>query len=136
MTKLLLKLLLKRSKILVFKQKNPKQSLEHDLSDFVSHKTKYFFTSFKLSTDFFEVDPPEWKNNEDYRASEFCQNWFVFTNPAERGVKFLKDFNRILSRDENELQFILLVVDLIYRKKYPMGTTHRIQKLEAKVDYD
>ena len=35
-----------------------------------------------------------------------------------RGVKFIKDYNRVLTHDEDELQFILQVVDS-YRKKYP-----------------
>ena len=33
----------------------------------------------------------------------------------------MKDYNRILTRDEEEAQFILQVVDL-YRKKYPSHT--------------
>lgn len=38
---------------------NPEVSVEHNLSDFVSHKTKNFFTAFCLSAEFLELDPSE-----------------------------------------------------------------------------
>lgn len=37
------------------KHRNPKQLLECDLSDFVSYKTKEFFSNFELQTDFFQL---------------------------------------------------------------------------------
>lgn len=104
------------------KHTNPEQLLQCDLSDFVSHKTKIFFASFDLGTEFFDHDPSEWKDNEDYLAAlEFCQNLFVVNDSAERGVKFMKEYNRILTRDEEEMQLILRVVDS-YRTKYPSHT--------------
>lgn len=42
------------------KTTNVELLLQHDLSDFVSHKTKIFFTNFDICTDFFDHD------NEDY----------------------------------------------------------------------
>ena len=93
-----------------------------DLSDFVSYKTKSLFVNFELQTDFSDIDPALWKDNEEYQtASEFIQNLFVVNDVAERGDKFMKDYNRILTLDEEEAQFILQVVDS-YRKKYPSHT--------------
>lgn len=93
-----------------------------DLSDFVSYKTKIFFSKFELETDFFELDPSEWIDNEEYKtASHFFQSLLVTNDAAERGVKFMKDYNCVLTRDEEEIQFILQVVDS-YRKKYPSHT--------------
>lgn len=104
------------------KHSNSKKLLDHDLSDFVSYRTRFFFSSFDLQSDFLELDPSEWENNEEYEtAFEFCQNLFVDNDAAERGVKFMKDYNRVLTRDEEELQFILQVVDS-YRAKYPFHT--------------
>lgn len=81
-------------------------------------KQNVFFSSFGLDDDFLEIGPSEWENNEEYQiAFEFCQNLFVVNDSAERGVKFIKEYNRILTRDEEELQLVLQVVDL-YRKKY------------------
>lgn len=101
------------------KHLNPKQLLTCDLSDFVSHKTKIFFSSFEIQTDFFEIDPSLWVDNEEYQtALDFCKNLIVVNDPAERGVKFMKEYNRILTRGESQLQFILQVVQS-YRKIYP-----------------
>lgn len=104
------------------KHLNPKELLKYDLSDFVSHKTNFFFSSFGLSTDFFKLDPSEWNDNEEYQtAYDFCKKLFVVNDAAERGVKFMKDYNRVLTKDEEEIQFILQVVDS-YRKMYPSHT--------------
>lgn len=101
---------------------NAQHLLKCDLSDFASYKTKVLFTKFELQTEFFEFDPSAWEDNEEYQtASDFFQNLFVVNDAAERGVKFMKDYNRILTRDEEEVQFILQVVDS-YRKKYPSHT--------------
>lgn len=101
------------------KHSDPQQLINYDLSDFVSYKTKFFFSCFDLCSDFFEVDPSEWEDNEDYQtANDFCQNLFVVNDAAERGVKFMNDYNRILTRDEEELQLVFQVVDS-YRKKFP-----------------
>lgn len=83
---------------------NPKELLKYDLSDFVSYKTKFFFSSFELQTDFFDIDPSMWEDNEEYQtAFDFCQNLLVDNDAAERGVKFMKDYNRSLTRDEEEM---------------------------------
>lgn len=101
------------------KHSDPKELVKCDLSDFISHKTKVFFSNFNISTDFFDIDPSDWENDDDYQSAfEFCQNLFVVNDAAERGVKFMKDYNRVLTRDEEEFQLILKIVDQ-YRKKFP-----------------
>lgn len=96
--------------------------LIYDLSDFVSYKTRLLFSSFELSTKFFELDPSIWKDNEEYETDlEFFKELLVVNDAAERGVKFMKDYNRILTHDEEQAKFILQVVDS-YRKKYPSHT--------------
>lgn len=97
-------------------------------SDFVSYRTKMFFSSFELQTDFFDLDPSMWEGNEEYQtAFEFCKDLLVDNDAAERGVKFMKDYNRSLTRDEDEMQFILQVIDL-YRKEYPSHTKSKLKK--------
>lgn len=104
------------------KYSNIPKLLTCDLSDFVSFKTKVFLTKFELQTDFLELDPSIWEGNEQFDiAADFFQNLLVVNDAAERGVKFMKDYNRVLTRDEGQLKFILQVVDL-YRKKYPSHT--------------
>lgn len=101
---------------------NLKELVKCDLADFVSYRTKFFFSSFDLNIDFLELDPSVWKDNDEYEtASDFCNNLFVINDAAERGVKFMKDYNRVLTRDDEQMQFILQVVDS-YRRKYPTHT--------------
>lgn len=104
------------------KYKDVPKLLKCDLSDFVSYKTKLFFSKFEIESDFLKLDPSTWDNNEQYEiAAEYFRNLLVVNDAAERGVKFMKDYNRILTRDEEQLQFILQVVDS-YQKKYPSHT--------------
>lgn len=101
---------------------NVENILKCNLSDFVSYKTKFFLTKFELQTDFLMLDPSTWEDNEQYEiAKNFFQNFLVTNDAAERGVKFMKDYNRVLTRDDEQLQFILQVVDS-YRKQYPSHT--------------
>lgn len=98
---------------------NPENISNHSLSDFVSHKTKYFFTGFGLSLEFLKFDPSTWDSNDDFQeAHAFCRDLFVVNDTAERGVKFMKDYNRILTNDEEQKQLLLQIVEA-YRKKFP-----------------
>lgn len=88
------------------------------LSDFVSEKTKTFFKQFGLSTSFLEFDPSTWESSFDYEEGwSLCQDLLVVNDTAERGVKLIKDYNKILTNDEEEKQLLLQVVEA-YRKKY------------------
>lgn len=91
----------------------------HNLSDFVSKNTKNFFIRLTLPTDFLDSDPSQWEGSEEFKENSLvCHNLFVVNDTAERGVKFMKDFNRILTNDEEEKQFLLQVVES-YRNRYP-----------------
>lgn len=101
---------------------SPDQLLNCDLSQFVSRNTFTLFTTFELAYGFIDLDPSLWEDNEEYQtAFDFFRNLFVVNDAAERVVKFMKDYNRVLTRDEAEMQLILQVVDS-YRKKYPSHT--------------
>lgn len=92
---------------------------ELNLRDFVSQKTKKFFTNFGLSSDFLQFDPSTWETNFDFEEGwSFSRDVFVINDPAERGVKFMKDYNKILTLDEGEKEVLLQGVEA-YRHKYP-----------------
>lgn len=98
---------------------DPKLLQRNNLSDFVSYKTKNFFDAFGLTTEFLKHDPSIWETNEDYLdALDVCREFFVVNDTAERGVKFMNDYNRILTKDEEQNQFILQCIEA-YRRKYP-----------------
>ena len=47
-----------------------------------------------------------------------CRDLFVTNDTAERGVKFIKKINKVLTNDEEEKQLLLQVVEA-FRKEYP-----------------
>lgn len=101
---------------------DPQELLLYSLSDLVSSNTKKFFSRIEISLDFTESDPSEWSDNEDYmKGVDYCKSLMVTNDTAERGVKFMQDYNRVLTLDPQENQFLLQVVDE-YRKKYPKYT--------------
>lgn len=86
---------------------DPKLLLYNNLSDFVSYKTKHFFDAFRLTTEFLKHNPSIWETKEDYQdALDVCRDLFVVNDAAERGVQFMNDYNRILTKDEEQNQFI------------------------------
>lgn len=91
---------------------------QYNLSDFVSEKTKHFFKRFDLSLEFLMYDPSTWETKFDFEEGwSFCKDLFVTNDTAERGVKFMKDYNKVLTNDEDGKQMLLQVVEA-YRKKF------------------
>lgn len=89
------------------------------LDYFVSKKTATFFERFNISTDFMRHDPPLWPECSEYvQGLEVVQKIIVVNDVAERKVKLMEEYNALLTKDEEQKQFLLLTVDQ-YRKKYP-----------------
>lgn len=100
------------------------------LRDFVSYETKYFFSAFNLSAAFLQCDPSTWVENEDFQAAlDFSRQLFVVNDNAERGVKFMKDYNRILTKNEEQKQLVFQFVEA-YRTKFP---THNKSTLNSEI---
>lgn len=98
--------------------KNLETFRQRNLNDFVSKETNNFFSRFGLPSTFLQVDPSTWEENSDFqKARAICQDLFVVNDVAERGVKFMKDYNRILTNNEEEKQMLLQVVEA-YRREY------------------
>lgn len=95
---------------------------QYNLSDFVSHNTTNFFIKFEfLLSEFLELDPSEWESDDEFLvARAVCRDLFVVNDTAERGVKFMKDYNIILTNDEHQKQLLQIVEE--YRKN-----THHIR---------
>lgn len=100
----------------------PQELSLYNISDLVSSQTKKFFIRFEISLDFMNDDPSNWPSSDNYtKNSNFCKSLLVVNDAAERGVKFMQDYNRVLTINEQENQFLLQVVE-DYRKKYPTYT--------------
>ena len=71
--------------------------------------------------DFSQKDPLEWEDGTSFRIGlEIVKKHQIVNDTAERGVKLMEDYNKILSRIEEEKQCILQIVSE-YRKKYPVS---------------
>lgn len=92
--------------------------IQSDISDFVTSNTMNFFHRFDIDTEIFHYDPSTRLLREDYiEARNRLKNVKVVNDSAERGVKIISDYIKILSKDENEKQWIVLVVQEL-RKMY------------------
>jgi len=95
------------------------------LSSFATVKTKVLFDKLKICTSFFEVEPDKWKGNQAYSDGLIkVKNLMVVNDVAERSVKMFEDFNKIITKNEEDKQFLLQVVEA-NRKAIPTQTTKK-----------
>lgn len=93
--------------------------VKKDFVDLVSPETLNFFSRFGISTEFFTVDPDTWETREDYQKGlKIVKSLMVVNDVAERNIKLIEEYNTILTKDEDQRQYLLQVVNE-YRKKYP-----------------
>ena len=89
------------------------------LSAFVTTNTRKFFEILQLSDAFLKLSPEQWKENSDYVASEQIVSALTVVNDSvERGVKLIQDYNSLLTKNEEQKQYLLQVVQE-HRHKFP-----------------
>ena len=93
--------------------------LTKGIENFILQNTRGFFVRFSIPMDFLQKDPLEWEDDSSFQIEvEIVKQLQVVNDTAERGVKLMEDYNKILSRSEEEKRSILQIVSK-YRKKYP-----------------
>lgn len=93
--------------------------LQKDLSDFVSQKSLDLFNKFDLPSDFLDKDISTWSDDDGYiECAEFFKTLKVTNDVAERGVALIEEYNNYLTKDEEQLQYLLQVVRE-HRQRYP-----------------
>lgn len=93
--------------------------LNKNLSEFVSRKSLLLFESFDLPYDFLEVDVSLWSNHESYKENlEFFKELSVVNDSAERGIALIEEYNNCLTKNEEQLQYLLQVVQ-DHRRRFP-----------------
>ena len=98
------------------------------LSSFVTMNTNAFFTILSLPESFLQTQPETWKENEEFkRAEKIVHSLKVVNDTAERGVKLIQDFNAILTKSEEQKQFLLQVVKH-HRESYPDSSKTTVVK--------
>ena len=92
---------------------------DKQLDDFVTPKTNKFFHKLRLDTNFLKKNPDVWHSSESFQSSlAITKRLKVVNNNAERGVVLVQAYNRLLTKDEKQLQFLLQVVSE-HRRGYP-----------------
>uniref|UniRef100_A0A8D8VWA4 Uncharacterized protein n=1 Tax=Cacopsylla melanoneura TaxID=428564 RepID=A0A8D8VWA4_9HEMI len=102
-----------------FKREKLQQVLNEGLPGLVTKSTMCFFQLFEINIEFLNEDPGMWHNNINYiKGLKIAKSLKVVNDVAERGVKLITDFNTLLTKDEEQKQFLLQVVSKC-RKLYP-----------------
>ena len=69
-----------------------------------------------------------WDKNEDFQKGlNIVNNLHVTNDTAERGVKLMEEYNMVLTKNEDQKQYVLQVID-DYRRKYPNSLKSTVLK--------
>lgn len=94
-----------------FKQKN--------IEDFVTSNSLRFFQILGISSEFLNKDVETWNTDADFEAArKIVHSIRVVNDIAERGVALMEEYNKLITTDEEQKQYLLLLVKE-YRKRYP-----------------
>jgi hypothetical protein len=89
------------------------------LDTFVTSNSMNIFHCLQLPTDFLGTDPNTWETHAEFLAARHrLQGLKVVNDTAERGVALIQAFNKTLTHDEDQLQFLLQVVSE-HRRLFP-----------------
>lgn len=108
-----------RIRRVVIKTEEISELIDKGLNYFVSSQTKLFFDRFNINMKFLETNPSTWAENDDFRKGlEIVEKLKVVNDIAERGVKLIQDYNKCLTTNEDQKQFILQIIS-DYRRRFP-----------------
>lgn len=92
---------------------------EKNIDDFVSSNTLRFFNILGISSAFLKKEVYLWEEDEDYKAArKIVHSMRVVNDIAERGVALIEEYNKLITINEEQKQYLLLVVKQ-HRQKYP-----------------
>lgn len=95
------------------------------LGDFASTRTGRLFNLLMIDDSFLSLPPQKWKEEQSYKkGKERVSQLRVVNDTAERGVKLFDEYNKLLTHDEEDKQFLLQVVEA-NRKMIPTSATKR-----------
>jgi hypothetical protein len=65
-------------------------------------QTLNFFKRFNINYNFIETSPSTWENNLEYkRGKEIISKLKIVNDTAERAVKLIEDFNKLVQKMKN-----------------------------------
>jgi len=91
------------------------------VANFVTTTLRQIFEGFNVNLDFLAKDPSEWENDDSFQSAHQVLSKVAAVNDfAERRVSLIQDYNQILTKDEEQRQFLLQVVEFQWRH-FPAG---------------
>lgn len=105
------------------------------LQNFYTQRTKVLFDLLvsdgqEKSEAFLKKDPSEWPTDEIYiEMQQKARQMKVVNDCAERGIALIQKFNSSITKNEEQKQYVLRVVDL-HRKKYSVASKSNILKMK------
>lgn len=82
-------------------------------------KSLVTFQIFDLPTDFVDKNIESWTQDESYQENlVFFKRLSVVNDVAERGVALIEEYNKCLTKNEEQLQYLLQVFKN-HRQKFP-----------------
>lgn len=115
------------TKRIIVKKNEVSQFIQKNFSELVSKESQKLFVRFNIDMNFLKNSPSTWENDHNYQKGlNIFKKMKIVNDAAERGVKLIHEFNNILTKNEEEKQFILQVVEE-HRKEYPSSTKSALQ---------
>jgi len=106
------------------------------LDTFVTQRTAELFDVFvkngqERATSFLVKEPSDWSTDLTYlEMQEKARQMKVVRDCAERGIALVEEYNSSLTKDEEQKQFLLRLVDL-HKKQFPVAMKPTMMKLTA-----
>ncbi|CAH1099836.1 unnamed protein product [Psylliodes chrysocephalus] len=100
------------SKKFVVAEKDVPNLFDHGLEQFVNPSSISFFLKLGLGTSWLKDDCENWQENINYQVClNAVNNLPVVNDVAERGVKLMQEYNDLFTKDEDQKQFIIQILD-------------------------
>ena len=89
------------------------------LEDLVTEKSFMFFHILNVDWEWLKLSPSNWSDQESFvEVQKFVQSTKVVNDLAERGIKLIGDYAKILTKDEEMRERLLQGVEM-NRMKFP-----------------
>ena len=90
-----------------------------ELNDFVTSKSNVLFQKLKLPDGFLKNDPITWNSDLNFqKALLIVKELKIVNDHAEQGVALIQEYCGLLTRDEDQLQYLSQVIQQ-HRSEFP-----------------
>lgn len=109
-------------------ERNVKDLVNSSICDFICKDTYKFFERFKINQNFLGKHPSKWPKDRDFiHGLKIVKSLRVVNDTAERGVKLMSEFNNLLTKDSQQSQYLLPVIN-DYRSLFPDNKRDTLMK--------